>query len=436
MEIYVHIPFCVRKCAYCDFYSLPDARSMEEEYFKALKEEITEWGLKCRETGRTDVSSVFFGGGTPSCADPRHISETMALLRRYFSLREDAEITLEANPGTLDKKKLETYKQAGINRLSLGLQSADDVMLEKLGRIHRFRDFEKSYYLARETGFRNISVDLMSGLPGETETGFINSLKTVLSFEPEHLSVYSLIIAENTPFYALYGPEGTKTEELPGEDTDRRIVSRTREILEASGYRQYEISNYAKPGFASRHNIGYWTGEEYLGFGAAAASFLYTKIGNAGRRSPVTETGSTVEAKTKVDTSPGFGSVPRTEAHNGEEENLPRTGVLTGSNFPPGTMAVRFKNAEDLQYRQLSRTEEEFLTREDLMAEFMILGLRMKQGVSPDEFEARFGVSMEERYGHIIRKYIDFNVLRQDGERISLTPFGEDVCNILFEEFL
>ncbi|MBQ1376406.1 MAG: radical SAM family heme chaperone HemW, partial [Lachnospiraceae bacterium] len=309
MEIYVHIPFCVRKCAYCDFYSLPDARSMEEEYFKALKEEITEWGLKCRETGRTDVSSVFFGGGTPSCADPRHISETMALLRRYFSLREDAEITLEANPGTLDKKKLETYKQAGINRLSLGLQSADDVMLEKLGRIHRFRDFEKSYYLARETGFRNISVDLMSGLPGETETGFINSLKTVLSFEPEHLSVYSLIIAENTPFYALYGPEGTKTEELPGEDTDRRIVSRTREILEASGYRQYEISNYAKPGFASRHNIGYWTGEEYLGFGAAAASFLYTKIGNAGRRSPVTETGSTVEAKTKVDTSPGFGSV-------------------------------------------------------------------------------------------------------------------------------
>ena len=395
LSLYVHIPFCVRKCLYCDFYSVSAGKETQEQYFETLMGEIKGSGEdisgeallgeglfgEARARAETlPVVSVFFGGGTPSHVEARHIVNCLNALRKRYRILDDAEITLEANPGTLTKDKLKCYQDAGFNRLSLGLQSADDRLLKKLGRIHTWEDFLSSFEMARAAGFENINIDLMSALPGDTPQNFEKGLKNLLTLSPEHFSVYSLIIAENTPFYALYGPQGTDLQELPTEDEDRTLVHRTREILTEAGYRQYEISNYAKPGFASVHNIGYWTGRTYLGFGAGASSFFYT-------------------------------NEERTEGR-------------------------RVKNAEALDYTNLPKTEEEQLLKEDLMAEFMILGLRMTEGVKDREFRIRFGCSFFEIWQETIEKYLRFNVLLREGDRLYLSPYGQDVCSLLFEEFL
>ncbi len=375
MEIYVHIPFCVQKCLYCDFFSRTSDESVKDRYFRDLEEEI-------REDGRTGsyVSSVFFGGGTPSCVPEERIIEILDLLKEKYRVDPAAEITLEANPGTLTKKKLKLYQEAGISRLSLGLQSADDKVLKKLGRIHDFAAFEESFRLAREAGFTNINVDLISGIPGQDAKSFEKSMKRVLKLGPEHLSVYSLIIAENTPFYALYGPEGSLKETLPSEEEDREQVEMTRALMKAYGYRQYEISNYARPGAECRHNIGYWTQEEYIGFGAAAASFYYTD--------------------------------------------------------PEKTKAERVKHAESMDWRKLPPEEKEELSLSGLMAEYMILGLRMNEGVTGTKFKEMFGREMKDEYGHILDRYETYGVVKQEGDRVFLTDYGQDVCNLLFEEFL
>ena len=375
MEIYVHIPFCVQKCLYCDFFSRTSDESVKDRYFRDLEEEI-------REDGRTGsyVSSVFFGGGTPSCVPEERIIEILDLLKEKYRVDPEAEITLEANPGTLTKKKLKLYQEAGISRLSLGLQSADDKVLKKLGRIHDFAAFEESFRLAREAGFTNINVDLISGIPGQDAKSFEKSMKRVLKLGPEHLSVYSLIIAENTPFYALYGPEGSLKETLPSEEEDREQVEMTRALMKAYGYRQYEISNYARPGAECRHNIGYWTQEEYIGFGAAAASFYYTD--------------------------------------------------------PEKTKAERVKHAESMDWRKLPPEEKEELSLSGLMAEYMILGLRMNEGVTGTKFKEMFGREMKDEYSHILDRYETYGVVKQEGDRIFLTDYGQDVCNLLFEEFL
>ena len=218
-----------------------------------------------------EASTVFIGGGTPSILPARQIPRILGKIREIFPLRKDTEITIEANPGTMDAEKLHAWREAGVNRLSIGLQSADNRELRLLGRIHTWEEFLDNFRLAREAGFRNINVDLMSALPGQTCGGWINTLEKVLELHPEHISAYSLIIEEGTPFYSRYEEH---PELLPAEDADRRMYEDTRRILHEHGYERYEISNYARPGYECRHNLGYWSRTEYKGFGLGAASLL------------------------------------------------------------------------------------------------------------------------------------------------------------------
>ena len=440
LELYIHIPFCVRKCYYCDFFSGPFGPEERSLYFSGLREEIRNAGetvtKRMREAfgaglsekffgsipnaagemcpafdpGHYEVRSVFFGGGTPSLLEASYISALISDIRETFSLSSDCEITLEANPGTLTAEKLKIYKEAGVNRLSIGLQSPDDGLLKALGRIHTFSDFLSSYENARAAGFDNINIDLMSGLPGETPKNHENALKKVLDLGPEHLSCYSLIIAENTPFYDLYRENGAcpvsgekngkasgllsaKKLPLPTEEEDRIMYHDTKKILLSSGYERYEVSNYALPGKACRHNIGYWTGVPYIGFGAAAASCLPIASGC------------------------DFGC--------GKEEA-----------FLSDMTALRFKTAESLLYRTLPLIETELLSKADSMAEFMILGLRMSRGISFDEFYRRFGQRAEERYGELIHKYVKLGALKASGGRLFFTDYGMDVSNVVLEGFL
>lgn len=374
LMIYVHVPFCVQKCKYCDFFSGPFGPEAEARYFDMVLREIAESPYA---GGHREVSSIYFGGGTPSSVSPSNIEAVIRGLNRSFTIREDVEITLEANPGTVSSETLSAYRSFGINRLSFGLQTADDRLLQKIGRIHTFETFLESYRLAREAGFKNLNVDLMAGLPLDTPENFENGLKTVLDLRPEHFSVYSLMIEENTPFYALYGPNGTCAEELPDEDAERTMIHRAKEVLEASGYRQYEISNFSLPGFESRHNEGYWTHRPYLGFGSAAASFIDGK---------------------------------------------------------------RFRNALRLDYADVPYEETETLTGKELENEFLMLGLRRLDGVSDETFTARFGHSFfdtkGEEIGRLTRDGLLETVQCQTEKKIRLTKRGLDLANLVFQAFL
>ena len=271
LGVYLHIPFCARKCAYCDFLSAPASRETREQYVEALKEEIRRAG----ELGeRYRIETVFFGGGTPSLLEGRQTAEILETLSQVMLFAGDTEITVECNPGTLTEEKLGAYRAAGVNRLSIGLQSADNRELLLLGRIHTFEEFLENYELARKKGFRNLNVDLMSALPGQTREGWLRTLEKVTDLEPEHISAYSLIIEEGTPFYDRYREGAPGFRELPDEDTDRRMYEDTKRYLGERGYERYEISNYAKPGYACRHNLSYWERVDYKGFGTGAASLL------------------------------------------------------------------------------------------------------------------------------------------------------------------
>ena len=278
LELYIHIPFCARKCAYCDFLSFAVPESTYRDYMDKLIEEIYGQSLCFPDSC---VISIFLGGGTPSLLPADLIGELFAVLYGCFTIAEDAEITIEANPGTLTMEKLEVYRESGINRLSLGLQSADDMELKMLGRIHTFDDFLKSYQRARQVGFDNISVDLMSALPGQDLHSWKNTLRKVMMLKPEHISAYSLIIEEGTPFFERYG-KGGHVDELPSEEEERRMYWRTAKLLKDYGYCRYEISNYALPGYECRHNLGYWNRTEYLGIGTGAASLMDNRRWNYG----------------------------------------------------------------------------------------------------------------------------------------------------------
>ena len=268
LELYIHIPFCARKCGYCDFLSAPAEKSVQAAYVQRLCREIEEASGLAQVY---EVSTVFFGGGTPSLLDAGHIRRIMGTIKDYYPVRADAEITLEANPGTIDQEKLEIWREAQINRLSMGLQSADNRELKLLGRIHTWEEFLDNYRLARAAGFRNINIDLMSALPGQTCGEWRDTLLKVADLGPEHISAYSLIVEEGTPFYNRYGEH---PELLPTEEEDRQMYGDTRTILNRYGYERYEISNYARPGYACRHNLGYWNRTEYKGFGLGAGSLL------------------------------------------------------------------------------------------------------------------------------------------------------------------
>lgn len=269
LELYVHIPFCVRKCAYCDFLSFSADEEIQEAYMEQLLKEIRD---SAKDLKSYQAATVFFGGGTPSILKADWLCQILTLLKQEFVFSEDAEITVEANPGTVDEEKLLAYRQAGVNRLSFGLQSADNGELKLLGRIHTWEQFLESFQLARKTGFQNINIDLMSALPGQTAKSYRRTLEKVLALTPEHLSAYSLMIEEGTPFYEQY--EG-RPELLPSEEEERQMYYDTKHLLEAQGYERYEISNYAKPGYECRHNLGYWERTDYKGYGLGAASLLH-----------------------------------------------------------------------------------------------------------------------------------------------------------------
>lgn len=367
-ELYIHIPFCVRKCAYCDFLSAPGSEEAKASYTEALLREI-----EAVKTEKREVSSIFVGGGTPSALSPSLMGDIFEKIHKSFSVAPDAEITIEANPGTLSKEKLFLYRNVGINRLSLGLQSPEAAELKSLGRIHTYEEFLESFSLAREAGFQNINVDLMCALPDQTYEGWVRNLRKVAALHPEHISAYSLIIEEGTPF-------AKRKLNLPDEDTEYRMYEDTAGILAEYGYEQYEISNYAKKDLACQHNVGYWTRKEYLGLGLGAASLW----GNQ-------------------------------RFSNTSDFSL----YLNNSGFP-----------------EKIRGDRETLSLEAEMSEFMFLGLRMTKGVSKAEFLECFGVPIESVYGNVLDKYKSVGLLEEKEGRIFLTRAGIHVSNGVMAEFL
>ncbi|MGN1267464.1 MAG: radical SAM family heme chaperone HemW [Dorea sp.] len=270
LELYIHIPFCMQKCKYCDFLSAPSCAKERYDYVESLCKEIRSYGEFAKAYR---VVSIFVGGGTPSILEASQMREIFDAVRDVFFVVNDAEITVEMNPGTVTKEKLQEYKGSGVNRLSIGLQSVNNDELKVLGRIHTYEEFLHTYEMARQEGFENINIDLISAIPYQTVESWRRTLHTVCRLNPEHISAYSLIIEEGTPFYERYG-EGKHDDELPNEEDERQMYHDTKEILASYGYQRYEISNYAKEGYECKHNIGYWSRTEYLGIGTGAASLV------------------------------------------------------------------------------------------------------------------------------------------------------------------
>lgn len=379
LGIYLHIPFCVKKCHYCDFLSAPADEDTKERYVKALKKEIFLYREDLKEN---IISTIFLGGGTPSLLKEKEIKELLDAIFEAYFVEEGAEITIEANPETLTKEKLKVYKRSGINRLSMGLQSTEEEQLKRLGRIHTYEKFLESYAFAREVGFENINVDLMSALPFQTKEEWEETLRKIVNLnpKPEHISAYSLIIEEGTKFFNI-----KEQLSFPDEEEDRQMYWKTKEFLEREGYHRYEISNYALPEKESRHNQIYWTLGEYLGLGLGAASY-------------------------------------RNESRFKNTENLQEYFAFFENNM--------IKEPSEFQ------KEVHILSKEEKMEEFMFLGLRRMKGISEKRFLNLFQKDIMEVYGEKIEKGVQIGVLwRKDG-RIGLTERGIDISNMVLTEFL
>ena len=383
LGVYIHIPFCVRKCNYCDFLSAPATREQIVAYVGALKREIEREAIRYRDF---EVTTIFFGGGTPSLLEAQDVAELMEVLKSRYLIAEQAEITLEMNPGTATRKKLQALHQAGINRLSIGLQSANDKELRMLGRIHSFEVFLETYHNARACGFDNINIDLMSGLPGQSVNDWEHTLQTIIALEPEHISAYSLIIEEGTEIYQNI----ERYPALPSEEEERMMYHKTKELLRKHGYERYEISNYAQKGYESKHNCVYWQRDAYVGFGLGAASMVADM-----RWKNTTELSEYMQVY-------GYDDKSRTT------------------------------DGRCLEIKQ----EQEELTHQDCMEEFMFLGLRMMAGVQKRDFEEQFGRSIQEVYGDVLAKWEQQKMLYQDDTCVRLTEQGVDICNMIFTDFL
>lgn len=388
LSIYIHIPFCIRKCLYCDFLSFPvsDVLASTEviSYVSLLRREIIESAEKYREH---QVISIFWGGGTPSILLPENVADIMETLRECYHVRDDAEISIEVNPGTADEEKLCQYITSGIDRISIGLQSADDRELRRIGRIHDYAAFLKTYEAARKVGFHNINIDLMAALPGQSVASYERTLHRVAALEPEHISAYSLILEEGTPLY-----ERQDAYCFPTEDQDREMYAYTKEYLAACGYQRYEISNYAKAGYACRHNQVYWQRGDYVGFGLGAASL----VDNVRWSNPA-----------------------EPEVYRGYVMRLCES------------MEIMEESGEDLAV-----PKRHVLTVSEQMEEFMFLGLRMMCGVGRQTFAQTFGQEIETVYGKVLEKMRSQGLLEYAGERIRLTDRGIDVSNYVMAQFL
>lgn len=382
LGVYIHIPFCVRKCLYCDFLSMPAPETMRARYVETLCAEIAAEAVRYRAYR---VSTAFVGGGTPSVLSAAQLTDIFSCLRAHFAVEPEAEITVEINPGTVTEEKLAACRNAGVTRISLGLQSADNGELRRIGRVHTWEDFLEAYRMCAAAGFDNINVDLMSALPGQTRQSWQGTLQAAVSLRPApaHISAYSLIVEEGTPFYELYGPDGDMSAAagicpLPDEDTDRAMYADTGRLLRAAGYERYEFSNYAQPGRACRHNCMYWRRGDYAGFGLGAASMTENR-----RWSNVRDMAAYL--------------------------SLPADGKKT-------------------QVHRLSLPEQ--------MEETMFLGLRMTQGVSRERFAQTFDREMDAVYGAVLERYAAMGLLESCGGQVRLTDRGIDVSNRVLADFL
>ena len=383
--IYVHIPFCKQKCRYCDFKSYTGKEDRIKEYIKWVKYELAQIGITNRidyENGKDDlavINTIYIGGGTPSFIDSQHIIEIVQTIQANFEVESNAEITIEVNPGSVTEEKLQDYHNCGINRISIGLQSSKETLLKQLGRIHTYEEFENTITLARKVGFKNINVDLMIGLPNQTMEDIEDSIIKIINYNPEHISVYSLIVEEGTP---IYNDIECKKMILPEDEFERKEYWFVKEKLEESGYHHYEISNFAKPGYESKHNMNCWKQKEYIGVGAAAHSYT-----NDARYS-------------NVDTI---------------EEYI--------QNYQEG------KEIDNFIFHEKQ-------TKESKMKEYMMLGLRKIQGIQIQEFKSQFGENPIYVYHKELEKLINQELLEIDGDTIKLTNKGIDLANLVWEEFV
>ena len=374
LGLYIHIPFCVKKCAYCDFLSWKGSDEEREAYVQALEKEISSYSEFAKDYR---VSTVFFGGGTPSVLEGEQTERILKKIRDTFRVEKDAEITLEMNPGTAQKEKLLLYRELGINRLSIGLQSVKNENLKLLGRIHTYGDFLDSYRMAREAGFDNISADLISSLPGQTLEEWKEELEILQETPLEHISVYQLIIEKGTEFYEKYGEH---EELLPDEETSREIYLWTGKYLKEHGFEQYEISNYARPSRKSRHNLRYWERKDYLGLGLGAASMIH--------------------------------NIRMSNTRDWEK-------YIEGSQNP-----------------KRLREEVEFLEEPRQMDEFKFLGLRKTEGVSRKEFRRTFGRELDMVYEKALEKHLENGMLEASKDRIRLSQAGILVSNQVLSDFI
>ena len=397
LELYVHIPFCVKKCAYCDFLSGPAGEAERAAYVDALVREIKSEGQKYREYR---VDTIFLGGGTPSVLRGEETARIFHALRENFSVKEDAEITMEVNPGTVTEEKAVMWKRSGINRLSIGLQSVNDEELQMLGRIHSYRDFLRTWKIVRETGFENVNIDLISAIPGQTADSWEKTLSAAAQLQPEHLSAYSLIVEEGTPFYERYGDReqsaGNGLPPLPDEETERRIYQMTGQILKQYGYHRYEISNYSAEGYECRHNLGYWERKEYLGLGLGAASLI------------------------------------REHRFHNTADMAKYMGIFgSGGRGTAGSADLAGNDTYGAAAEEI-----ETLSEADRMEETIFLGLRKTEGIRCRDFQDEFGRTLQDVYGRQIRRFTELGLLKLEDGRLRLTERGVDVSNLVFTEFM
>ncbi|MGE5474483.1 MAG: radical SAM family heme chaperone HemW [Ignavibacteriales bacterium] len=380
LGLYVHIPFCKRKCAYCDFNSYDNKEKLVESYIESLCKEIELSSPK----GKCIAGSIFIGGGTPSLLDGKHIEQVLKQIRNYYYIEDGCEITIESNPGTLTETNLKAYIKSGINRLSIGLQACQDKHLKTLGRIHDYQMFEESYLLARKTGFKNINIDLIFGVPGLNLKEWKETLEKVINLKPEHLSCYSLKIEAKTLFNKIYnqseGLENKKYPNLPSEKQEREMYYTAIQYLKQNGYKHYEISNFSLEGYECRHNIVYWKCREYLGFGAGAHSYYKGK---------------------------------RYRNYLNIEKYI-----------------------SSLGRNKLPTTDVKKINSDESIGEYIILGLRLIDGININEFKQRFNLDFEEIYKAQINKLIKGKLLQKMQQNYCLTQRGLDLANQVMLEFI
>jgi oxygen-independent coproporphyrinogen-3 oxidase len=383
--LYIHIPFCKKKCYYCDFVSFANKEEVIPRYINCLKQEIIQYAdenevmSKHNLEPRYRIKTIYIGGGTPSILYESYIEGILEIIKQKFEIAENPEITIEVNPGTVNSKKLEVYRKCGINRLSIGLQTTQDELLKKIGRIHNYNEFENTYQEARKVGFNNINVDLMINLPNQTMENLKESIKKIISLKPEHISVYSLIVEPNTKMEELVN---SKEVELASDEEEREMYWYVKKTLEKNKYIHYEISNFAKLGFESKHNLDCWNQKEYIGVGLAASSYLENKR---------------------------YSNIENLEEYVYNIEN---------------------------KQQNLNLVLDENQDLEIQMNEYMMLGLRKIDGININEFKIKFGVNPIIKYCTKLEKLTKQHLIKIDESSIKLTNKGIDLANLVWEEFV